>query len=91
MREEAVWHDWLFTETVRGSFDAYDRLAVIQRLWEVALADGTVHPFEESLIRRIAGALEVPEQAVDHRLSIALRRHPVLASLTLDAAAQPSP
>ncbi len=90
-REEAVWHDWLFTQTIRKSFDEYDRLAVIQRLWEVALADGTVHPFEESLITRIAGALEIPEKAVDHRLSIALRRHPGLTSLTLDAAARPSP
>jgi uncharacterized tellurite resistance protein B-like protein len=91
MREDAVWHDWLFTETIRKSFDRYDRLAVIQRLWEVALADGTVHPFEEILVNRIAAALEIPEEAVGHRLSMALRRHSDLTRLTLDAATRPSP
>lgn len=90
-REEAVWNDWLFTETIRRSFDAYDRLAVIERLWEVALSDGTVHPFEEALIARIARELEIHEKAVDHRLTVALRRHPGLNSLALDAALRPTP
>ena len=90
-REDEVWHDWLFTETIKKSFDEYDRLAVIRRLWEVALADGTVHPFEESLITRIAHELDVSEEAVDRRLSITLRRHPGLTSVTFDAAALPSP
>jgi uncharacterized tellurite resistance protein B-like protein len=90
-REDGVWHDWLFTETIMRSFDEYDRLAVIQRLWEVALADGNVHPFEERLIARIARELGISEEAVDRRLSIALRRHPGLTSVTLDAAPHSSP
>ena len=90
-REGELWHDWLFTETIRKSFDEYERLAVIQRLWEVALADGTVHPFEERLIIRIASELAIPEEAVDRRLTIALRRHPALSSLTFDGAIRPSP
>ena len=69
-------------KTIKKSFDDYERLAVIQRLWEVALADGTVHPFEERLITRIASELGIPEDAVDHRLTIALRRHPGLTSQT---------
>jgi uncharacterized tellurite resistance protein B-like protein len=89
--EDAVWHDWLFTNTINKSFDEYDRLAVIQRLWEVALADGDVHPFEERLIGRIARQLDVSRQAVDRRLSIALRRHPGLTSATFDPAARTSP
>jgi uncharacterized tellurite resistance protein B-like protein len=88
--EDGVWHDWLFTETIKKSFDEYDRLAVIQRLWEVALADGKVHPFEERLIARIARELGIPEEAVDRRLSIVLRRHPGLSSVTFDAASRPS-
>jgi uncharacterized tellurite resistance protein B-like protein len=83
-REDEVWHDWLFTETIKKSFDEYDRLAVIQRLWEVALGDGTVHPFEELLIARIASKLGISKAAVDRRLTITLRRHPGLTSLMSD-------
>jgi uncharacterized tellurite resistance protein B-like protein len=90
-REDELWHDWLFTETIKTSFDEYERLAVIQRLWDVALTDGTVHPFEERLITRIASGLGIPEDAVRHRLTITLRRHPGLSSLTSDAAIRPSP
>ena len=63
-REDEVWNDWLFTETIKTSFDEYDRLTVIERLWEVALADGTVHPFEERLIARIGRGLSISEEAV---------------------------
>ena len=90
-REDEVWHDWLFTEAIKTSFDDYERLAVIQRLWEVALADGTVHPFEEHLISRIASELGVPEEAVDRRFTVALRRHPGLTTLAFDGALRSSP
>lgn len=83
-REDEVWHDWLFTETIKESFDEYGRLAVIQRLWEVALADGDVHPFEEHLIARIAQELDISREAVDRRFTMALRRHPGLTSVTFD-------
>jgi uncharacterized tellurite resistance protein B-like protein len=90
-REEEVWHDWLFTETIKKSFDEYERLAVILKLWDVALADGTVHPFEKHLIIRIASELGIPEEDVDRTLTIVLRRHPDLSSETFDAATRPSP
>jgi uncharacterized tellurite resistance protein B-like protein len=89
-REDDVWHDWLFTETIKRSSDEHDRLAVIRRLWEVALADGTVHPFEERLITRIAKELGVSEEAVERRLTLALRRNPGLTSTAFDAASRPS-
>jgi uncharacterized tellurite resistance protein B-like protein len=85
-REDEVWHDWLFTETIKKSFDEYERLAVILKLWDVALADGTVHPFEERLITRIARGLDVPEEDVDRTLTIVLLRHRGLSSLASDAA-----
>jgi uncharacterized tellurite resistance protein B-like protein len=64
MREDEVWADWLFTETVRRHFGRDEQLAMIRRMWEVALADGTVHPFEERLIARIARELGISEEAV---------------------------
>jgi uncharacterized tellurite resistance protein B-like protein len=63
-RHDEVWHDWLFTETIRRSFDPEDRLGVIERLFEVAWADGEIHRFEAHLIDRIAADLEVSKEEV---------------------------
>jgi uncharacterized tellurite resistance protein B-like protein len=90
-REDDAWHDWLFTATIKKSFDEYERLVVIGRLWEIVLADGTIQPFEERLIARVAGELGIPKDAADQRLTIALRRHPGLISRVLDASMRPPP
>jgi uncharacterized tellurite resistance protein B-like protein len=78
MREEEVWVDWEFTEAVKTHFNEDEQLAVIRRLWEVALADGIVHPREERLIARIARDLDASDEAVGvmalyHRLRWPLR------------------
>ena len=90
-REDEVWHDWLFTETIKKNFDEYERLVIIGRLWEVALTNGIVYPFEERLIARVASELGIPREAADRRLTIALRRHPSLTCPTLHAAMPSSP
>jgi uncharacterized tellurite resistance protein B-like protein len=89
-REEEVWHDWVFTETIRKSFDEYERLAVILKLWDVALADGDVHPFEERLISRIASELGISEEDVDRTHTIVLQRHRGLSGLTVNGVMRPS-
>jgi len=61
---DEVWHDWLFTATIKANFGPEEQLAVIQRLWEVALADGKISPVEEHLIMRIGGELGIAEAAL---------------------------
>ena len=63
-REDEVWHDFLFTETIKTNFGADEQLAVIRRLWEVALADGAADLFEEQLISRVGRELEISEEAL---------------------------
>jgi len=63
-RQDEVWHDFLFTETIRASFDADEQLDVIRRLWEVALADGVVDALEEHLIARIGRELGISAAAI---------------------------
>ena len=63
MREDEVWGDWGFTETVKTHFDVNGRLAVIRKLWDVAFVDGIVHPLEERLIARIGRDLDISDQA----------------------------
>ncbi len=51
-----------FTKTVRDRFDHGERVAMIEMLWEVAYADGTLHDFEANMLRRVAGLLYVTDQ-----------------------------
>lgn len=52
-----------FTRRLVPLLDEEERTALIEMLWEVALADGALHPLEDSLIRRIAGLIYVSDQA----------------------------
>ena len=63
-RTDEVWHDWLFTATIKASFGSEEQLAVIERMWEVALADGKIAAVEEHLIMRIGEELGVAEAAL---------------------------
>lgn len=50
-----------FTETVKNGYDAEERVAMIEMLWEVAYADGKLHDYEANLLRRVAGLIHVPD------------------------------
>lgn len=64
MREDDMWVDRPFSETLKRNFNKDEQLALIRRLWDVALADGTVHPFEKRLIARIARELGISEKVL---------------------------
>jgi len=51
---------------------------VIEMLWQVAYADGTLDPYEDSLIRQVAALVHVDDRAR------ALARQRALQSLDLD-------
>ncbi len=51
-----------FTRAIKDGFDQTERVAIIEMLWEVAYADGELHDYEASLVRRITGLLYVPDR-----------------------------
>jgi uncharacterized tellurite resistance protein B-like protein len=51
-----------FTRAIKDGFEPEERIALIEMLWEVAYADGTLHDYEASLIRRITGLLYVSDR-----------------------------
>ncbi len=51
-----------FTRTVRQNFDHDERVAMLELLWEVAYADGELHDYEASLLRRVTGLLYVTDR-----------------------------
>lgn len=51
-----------FTRAIKDGFEPEERVALIEMLWEVAYADGTLHDYEASLIRRVTGLLYVSDR-----------------------------
>ncbi len=52
-----------FTLEARNAFSEEEREGLLEMLWSTILSDGTVHIFEDNLMRRIAGLLHVPDRA----------------------------
>lgn len=59
-----------FTSTVNSRLSRERKVEVIEMLWEVAYADGVLDPLEDTLLRRIAGLIDVS----DHDRGEAKRR-----------------
>jgi uncharacterized tellurite resistance protein B-like protein len=51
-----------FTRLITAGFSYDERVRLMQTLWEVALADGAVDPFEDQLLRRIGGLIHVTDR-----------------------------
>lgn len=58
--ENADWHG--YTRTLKDAYGHDGRVAMVEMLWEVVLADGVVHDFEASLLRRVAALLYVSDR-----------------------------
>lgn len=59
-----------FTSTVNSRVSRERKVEIIEMLWEVAYADGVLDPLEDTLLRRIAGLIDVS----DHERGEAKRR-----------------
>lgn len=59
--QEEATHLMRFTRTLKDNYGEAERIALIEMMWEVALADGVIHDYEDSLIRRVAGLLYVSD------------------------------
>ena len=73
-KRDAVWHDWLFTSTVKQAYDDEGRQMLVEHLWEIAVADGVIHDFEAKLVHRIARELEVSNEFVAESRARVARR-----------------
>ncbi len=51
-----------FTRTINRRYDHADRIKVMEMLWEVVYADGRLHAYEGSLIRRVGGLLHISDR-----------------------------
>jgi uncharacterized tellurite resistance protein B-like protein len=51
-----------FARTVNERLGRERRVELVEMLWEVAYADGTLDPLEDTLLRRIGGLIDVPDK-----------------------------
>ena len=54
------WHG--FTRAIKDGFDHAERVQLLEMLWEVVYADGELHDYEASLLRRVTGLLYVSDR-----------------------------
>ena len=66
-----------FTRAVKRAVEHEDRIAIIEAVWEVALADGARDAMENALVRKLCGLLYVPDR------DAGLARQRVMARLGL--------
>jgi uncharacterized tellurite resistance protein B-like protein len=52
-----------FTSQINLAFSSAQKVKLIEHLWRVAYADGTLHKYEEHLIRKLADLLHVPHKS----------------------------
>lgn len=51
-----------FTREICDRIPPDERVQIIEMLWKVAYADGVLDPYEDMLLRRIAGLIHVPDR-----------------------------
>lgn len=61
LAEGAIDHH-RFTKVVKTCLTKQERIALIEQLWRVTLADGEKSPFEEAFIRRISPLLAIGDR-----------------------------
>jgi uncharacterized tellurite resistance protein B-like protein len=59
-RDSVQWQG--FTSAIKNGFDHAERVQLIEMLWEVVYADGELHDYEASLLRRVTGLLYVSDR-----------------------------
>lgn len=63
-----------FTSTINNRLTRERKIEVIEMLWEVAYADRLLDPLEDSLLRRIAGLIDVSDRDRGEAKQRVLRR-----------------
>ncbi|CAG0957908.1 hypothetical protein BURK2_00572 [Burkholderiales bacterium] len=61
----AALDDWVFTQAVRESFAKPERQTVLEMMWQVVYADGSLAHFEDALLNRSAQALGLSAEEAD--------------------------
>ena len=51
-----------YTRTIKENWNINERVNIIEMMWKVCLVDGKIEPYEDMLIRRVAGLIYVSDK-----------------------------
>ena len=69
-RRETIDH-WSFTSRIRDGADHETRLEIVRAMWRLVFADGRLHEYEESLVRKLSNLLGVQHhEMIEAKLSV---------------------
>ncbi|HEX2840190.1 TerB family tellurite resistance protein [Hyphomicrobium sp.] len=60
VRQSAQYYP--FTREICSRLSREERVEILEMLWKVAYADGVLDPYEDTLLRQIAGLIHVPDR-----------------------------
>lgn len=61
--EEAETMDlFRWAQAIKRAYGEEERIALIEKMWEVVYADGELDDYEANLLRRVAGLIYVPDR-----------------------------
>ncbi len=63
-----------FTRVIKATFSQEERIELVEMLWEVVYADGELHHYEASLMRRLTGLLQISDREAGAARKRALKR-----------------
>jgi|GEM_PF-1113483 len=63
IRQAGTWHDWIFCQAIKRTYSLDERIAILGKLWEIAMSDGQLHGLEALMLERVADELEIPQAA----------------------------
>lgn len=61
-RQKQAVELYRFTDRIIRNFSEAERIGIVEMLWEVVYADGTLDAYEDNLMRRLGGLLHVSER-----------------------------
>lgn len=64
-QQDEAYSGWRFIQAVREGFEPEEREQIVEMLWQVTLADGTLRPFEKQMVERVGEELDLSAQAVE--------------------------
>jgi uncharacterized tellurite resistance protein B-like protein len=65
VRQAQTMHDWIFCRAINRGYSMDERIGIIEKIRELALADGQLHRLEAMMIDRVAHELELPANEIE--------------------------
>lgn len=61
IRQANTYDDWVFCQAINRGYSMPEKVEILGKLWEVAMADGQLHRLEAMLLDRVAKELHISE------------------------------